>query len=320
MKKIIPIFIILFVFKLQAQIGDFNQYPSMQPQHILDEKLEDISFAFSLRILESNYNGPLIRLRRASDNLEEDFYCGDDDRVDIEAINTWRNGANVFVSNWYDQSGLSRNAIQPVLNSQPEFVPDATQPYIVGDGLNDWLIVQASTSLLIKDGKNASIYGVFYATDRADSAFGVINPRNGRDRYLTHINWSDERCYFDPGNCCTAGRSFINNLPTNGTNPGSLTLWDQYTFIRRDNPNDTNNDRRIMRLGGIEKTNTSYLDSYQLSINYNMTLFAIATNATGTNTGSRSNTRMAEIIMYREGKNDSFSEELEQNEITFWNL
>lgn len=319
MKNIIFILFLFFVYSTSAQVSNFNQFPSMQPQHILDEKLNNISFAYSLRILESNYNGALVRLRRASDNLEEDFYPSDDDRIDLQAIDTWRNGSNVFVSIWYDQSGLSRNAIQTVNNSQPRFYPNTTQPYIAGNGTN-WLIVQATTSLLIENGKNASIYGVFYATNTADSAFGVIDPSNAKDRYQTHINWSNKQTFFDPGGCCTAGRSYSNDFPSNTTNPGSLEIWDQYSFIRRDDPNDVNNDRRIMRLGGVVKNNTPYPNSTQLDINYNMALFAVSRNASGTNTSGGSTTRMAEIIMYREGKDDTFTKELEQNEITFWNL
>ncbi len=292
----------------------------MKPSHILDESKENISFAFSMRILESDYEGPIIRLRRSNDNDIKDFSWGENDIVDIDAINAWRGGNTVFVVQWFDQSGLNRHAIQTVANLQPQFMPNAFRPYLVGDGLNDRLIVSTGTQTITQQGKNGSVFGVFLATDRADSAFGVINGSNGSDRWLTHINWNNERCYFDPGFCCVNvdTRSFINNLP-NATNPGSLGIWDQYSFIRRDNPLDTNNDRIILRLGGTEESNDPFADNLRCTIDYNFGICAIINNTTN-NAVSFSNTRIQEIIMYAEGKNDFFINEIETNQISFWNL
>ena len=119
LKTLILYGILLFSFICNAQVGNYNQFPTMQPAHILDENLENISFAFALRVLVSDYEGPLVRLRRASDNAEMDFYCNDDDKVDVNAINTWRGSALVYVVTWYDQSGLGRNAVQPTRSRQP---------------------------------------------------------------------------------------------------------------------------------------------------------------------------------------------------------
>lgn len=315
MRKFV-IYIVLFSSLLgSAQIASYNHFPTMQPSHILDDRLENISFAFGLRVLESDYNGPLIRLRRASDNAEMDFFCRDDDLVDIEAINTWRNGANVFVTKWYDQSGMARDAFQTTTFRQPRFVPDNVQPYWAGDG-NDVLIVPENFQNLTETGKNGSVLGVFYATDRADSAFGVLS---GRERWLVHINWSNERCYFDPGYCCNNPRSFFNNLPTHLTNPGSLTVWDQYTFVRRDNPLSTALDRVILRLGGVQRVNGNFPDNQSCNLTVNFGLGATIVNSGNSITGG-STTRFAEIIMYKVGLENTELETIEENQITFWNL
>ncbi len=299
-----------------CQITHYNQFPTKQPTHILDEKLDNISFAYSLRLLESDYEGPLIRLRRSSDNAEEDFFCTDNDRIDIAAIDTWRNGSNVFVVTWYDQSGLSRNAIQSDINFQPQFFSDSIQPYFVGDGTNDLLIIQENFQNLVENGKNGSVFGVLYATDRSNTSFGVAN---GSNRWLTHINWSNERCYFDPGYCCNNPRYFTNNIPTHPTDPGSLGIWDQYSFVRRDDPANATTDRIIVRLGAIEKLNGDFPDSEFCNLTVNFGLGAAITN--NMNDGTRySTTRFAEIIMYNIGLEDSFFEEIEENQITFWNL
>lgn len=307
------LFVPIIIF---GQVAQHNQFPSMKPIHILDDKLNDVSFAYGLRVLESNYNGPLIRLRRDSDNTESDFYCGDDDRVDINAINNWRSSANVYVVIWYDQSGLDLNAQQNINGNQPEFVPDTTQPYFAGDGSNDCLLVPENFQNLTEAGKNGTILGVFYATDRADIAFGVAN---GTDRWLVHINWSNEQCYFDPGYCCNNPRSFVNNIPTHPSNPGSLGIWDQYSFLRRDDPANAASDKVILRLAGIEKVNGSFPDNQSCNATFNFGIGAAIVNSIGTGNGY-STTRFSEMIMYRTGKEDSFLQMVEENQINFWNL
>lgn len=303
-----------------GQIANYNHFPTLKPSHILDENKTAISFAFSMRLLESDYEGPLIRLRRNNDNAIRDFNCSDNDIVDIDAINTWRAGNDVFVVTWYDQSGLGRNAEENNINRQPQFIAiDPLRPYLVGDGINDRLIINTSIQLLTETGKNGSVFGVFLATDRADSAFGVISNTNNRDRWLTHINWSDERCYFDAGSCCQNGRFFTNNLPSDPVNPGSLNIWDQYSFIRRNNPLNSNIDRRIIRSSNVERTNTGYPDNLRCSVNFNFGICAIVAGATN-NTASHSNTRIQELVMYNNGKEDNFINEIEQNQIDFWNL
>lgn len=297
-------------------MANYNQFPSMRPSHVLDENLDNISFAYGLRVLESNYNGPLIRLRRDSDDTESDFYCGDNDRVDINAINNWRGAAKVYVVIWYDQSGLELNAEQDINNRQPEFIPDPTQPYFAGDGTDDRLLVPENFQNLTEDGKNGTVLGIFYATDRADTAFGVAS---GRNRWLVHINWSNEKCYFDPGYCCNNPRFFVNNIPTHPTSPGSLGVWDQYSFLRRDDPANAATDKVIMRLAGIEKVNGDFPDNQSCDLTFNFGICAAISNNVGNGTGY-STTRFAEMIMYKTGKEDGFLQTIEENQINFWNL
>jgi len=67
--------------------------------------------AFSLRLLKSDYSGPAIRVRRASDNNELDIYFAGKD-LDEAAIQSFCSGTNGFVTTWYDQSGNGSNAVQ----------------------------------------------------------------------------------------------------------------------------------------------------------------------------------------------------------------
>lgn len=321
MKKNILIIITFLTYSfLNGQIINERLFYTLQPQHILDSKKEDISFAYSMRILESDYNGPLIKLRKASDTnaQAQDFYHDDNDILDFDAISTYASGENLFVVTWYDQSGLARNAEQLNTTKQPQFnYSNPLLPYLQGDGSNDVLVVPIGLQTLTENGKNGSVFGVFLATDRADTVFGVAN---SKDRWLSHINWSNERTYFDPGNCCQdPGRWFTNNLPTDATNPGSLGIWDQYSFVRRDNPLDATNDRRILKLGGDVMRDLEYEDALRCTLDYNFGICARINSNTDSDE-SNSNTGINEMIMYAQGKDDTFINEIEDNQIAFWGL
>lgn len=81
--------------------------------------------AFSLRKLSPSYTSNAIRIRRASDNAEQDIgFTGED--LDTAAVNSFCSGTNGFIATWYDQSGNSRNATQVTAASQPKIYDNST--------------------------------------------------------------------------------------------------------------------------------------------------------------------------------------------------
>jgi surface protein len=60
--------------------------------------------AYSLRLLRSAYTGSAIRVRRSSDNTEQDIGFVSNE-LDTSALTTFCSGTNGFVKTWYDQSG-----------------------------------------------------------------------------------------------------------------------------------------------------------------------------------------------------------------------
>ena len=77
--------------------------------------------AFGLRKLSSSYTGSAIRVRRSSDNTEQDIgFTGND--LNTGALMTFVGSGNGFVSIWYDQSGNGRNAAQTTQGNQPRIV------------------------------------------------------------------------------------------------------------------------------------------------------------------------------------------------------
>jgi hypothetical protein len=77
------------------------------------------SVAFSLRNLYSNYTGPLITIRRASDNMEMDVYGNSAGQLNTNTITNYCGTSSAYVSRWYDQSGNGRNAGEGTFNNQP---------------------------------------------------------------------------------------------------------------------------------------------------------------------------------------------------------
>jgi len=75
--------------------------------------------AYSLRLLKSDYTGNAIRVRRSSDNAEQNIgFSGAN--LDTSALTTFCSGTDGFVTTWYDQSGSGNNATQTTAASQPK--------------------------------------------------------------------------------------------------------------------------------------------------------------------------------------------------------
>ncbi len=281
-----------------GQIASYNQFPTKHPSHILDEKLDDISFALSLRVLESDYNGPLIRLRRDSDNAEQDFGWADNDIVDVIAIDTWRAGANVYVVTWYDQSGLGRDAVQNTAAFQPQFITDPARPYFVGDGANDRLDINTSIQILTNAGVDGSVFTVVYSTSNQNFSSGTRQPGVNTNRWSIHINWTNNRVYFDSGICCDESVRFAPNVNNQ---------WQQLSFIRGTIVQTIRRGGTILRTGNYTNGRCTATNNFGiLYSNGNASQFA--TN------------RYTEFIMYRMDIGTTNITEIEEDQIGFWGL
>jgi hypothetical protein len=101
--------------------------------------------AYSLRLLRSAYTGSAIKVRRASDNTEQDIGFVNNE-LDTSSLATFCSGTNGFVTTWYDQSGSGNDATQSTAVNQPQIVSAGSvilkngKPCIQFDGTNDDLI------------------------------------------------------------------------------------------------------------------------------------------------------------------------------------
>ena len=82
--------------------------------------------AYSVRRLRTDYTGPLLRVRRSSDNAEQDIGYGGDNWLDEAALTAFVGANNGFVTTWYDQSENARNMVQSNTARQPTIVSSGT--------------------------------------------------------------------------------------------------------------------------------------------------------------------------------------------------
>lgn len=78
--------------------------------------------AYSLRKLSSTYTGDAIRVRRASDNTEQNIGFDALGNLNTTALTAFCSGTNGFVTTWYDQSGNGANVTQSTASNQPQIV------------------------------------------------------------------------------------------------------------------------------------------------------------------------------------------------------
>lgn len=95
--------------QIQSFVGLLDDYPNA-------------AAAYSLRKLRSAYTGSAIRVRRSSDNTEQDIGFTATGNLDTTALTTFCGAGNGFVTTWYDQSGNSNNATQTTAANQPQIV------------------------------------------------------------------------------------------------------------------------------------------------------------------------------------------------------
>jgi hypothetical protein len=130
--------------------------------------------AYSLRLLDKDYTGSAVRVRRASDNTEQDIGFDVNGDLDTSALTTFCTGTNCFIRTLYDQVGIN-NAVQTTTANQPKIYDSSTgvitkggKPAIEGDGT---------------DGKHLTTSNIALTGDLAMIAVGSFDT-SGNDSML----------------------------------------------------------------------------------------------------------------------------------------
>jgi hypothetical protein len=91
---------------------------SINSGNLLFDLYGTAKLGWSARRLSSTYTGPCLRVRRSSDNAEQDIGFVND-YLDTAAIATFCSGTNGFVTTVYGQDSTGLNATQTTVSSQP---------------------------------------------------------------------------------------------------------------------------------------------------------------------------------------------------------
>ncbi len=89
------------------------------------DAIPSIVAAYGMRRLRTAYTGSLLRVRRSSDNTEQDIGYTSTGDLDTAAVAAFVGGGSGYIVTWYDQSSNGYNATQTTAANQPLYVASA---------------------------------------------------------------------------------------------------------------------------------------------------------------------------------------------------
>jgi len=150
--------------------------------------------AYSVRKLRTLYTGSAIRVRRSSDNTEQDIGFDVNGNLDESALTTFVGAGNGFVTTWYDQSGNGRNVTQATATFQPQIIQSGSlitensRASIRFDGSNDFLLnttkgfaVNNITHFAVSTRDTTGVFQPIFST-------GILSGSIGFGFYYTNTN------------------------------------------------------------------------------------------------------------------------------------
>jgi hypothetical protein len=251
----------------------FTYYSADVTDVFLLDAYPNAKVAYSMRKLSSTYTGACIRVRRSSDNTEQDIGFVNDE-LDTTALLSFVGSNNGYVTTWYNQKGTGSNlnnltAInQPLIvnsgvvetvNGRPAILGDTNSALFAGNTttfkyLHDGTI-KASTVSVMKTGANVTSTHFYWLTTLATStSIGVNN------FLFSGILRQDVR---------NGGAAIIRT-------DGSIATNTQYTFFQiHDAANPINADKVIMNInnGSDIKTNTSSFTPSTANSSFRLSVF-----------------------------------------------
>ena len=194
---------------------NYNIYWDGSQTGLLDD-YPNASAAYSLRALNSAYTGAAIKVRRSSDNAEQDINLLYDGSLNTSALLSFVGSGDGFVSSWYDQSGNNNNATQIAEAQQPKIVSSGVIELNNGkacckfDGVNDTLIFNQQNVYSSFSVENAVLTGGFGTLGNTSNSniIGDLNSTTARIR-LNNTNYQFNVA--NPENSLTVLNRNINN-------------------------------------------------------------------------------------------------------------
>jgi hypothetical protein len=275
---------------LAGKVGAGNVEIKSNYLEILFEGILDIyttaDLAFSLRKLRLAYTGNCIRVRRSSDNTEQDIGFNSSDTLDTVSLLTFVGAGNGFVTKWYDQSGNTRDITQTTAAQQPQIVSSGVVltrnglPCVrySGSSINMGLLTSATYSVPVATtfssvltplvGAASYRYIFTIGTTAASSPFHAFCYRAGG----TQEDWiTEDALYFGNGfgvgrnpRLISNGQQFLNGgqYVTFGTINSTLNILDVNNSV---STTRVNNAAALPTQSGIFRLGNSSINGEQLS-------------------------------------------------------
>jgi hypothetical protein len=180
--------------------------------------------AYSVRLLRGGYTGNAIRVRRSSDNAEQNIGFTALGNLDTTALTSFCGSGNGFVTTWYDQSGNGRNGVQTTAANQPQIVSSGSvltltgtgsaKPCMLFDGTTD--LLNLSTTLPIATGDKFSIYQVEKKTSTSTIGIWITGGATSTGSPFGPVHYSNTNLFMNSKfNAATSGYRFGGTLAAN---------------------------------------------------------------------------------------------------------
>ena len=179
------------------------------PTYLLDTY--SAAAGYSLRQLKTGVTS-VVRVRRSSDNAEQDFSASD---ITDGTLTTFTGANDGFVTTWYDQSGNGKNVTQSTAGSQPRIVssgvvqvfPSSTKNGITWGLTGTQQLTLGSALTELNNGNDFSVFSVASGTN--GSVQCIMNTRTN--------NAANNRVSILTGHAASGALAQIHN-GTTGTN------------------------------------------------------------------------------------------------------
>ena len=232
-------------------------YPIMQgisPVSPILDLYPTAQAAYSLRLLNSSYTGSAIRVRRSSDNAEQNIGFIDIDLNTTELLN-FVGAGNGFVSIWYDQSGNLKNASQTTAANQPQIVTSGVLETQLGRPALKFLRVNNHgliTSVTINN--PFSIIGVVSQDFTTVTNTRIFNSSSASPNSIISLRRSDGLLVYNNTLILSSWNSAINNRPY----LLSFLRQTSTSFIYQDNQVVPNSSTQSANWGGFQMSTPTH--------------------------------------------------------------
>lgn len=181
------------------------------------DKFPGAAAAYSLRQLRTKYLGPAIRVRRTSDNMEQDIGFLANGNLDVASMASFVGVSDGQIKFFYDQSGNDIHLdAQTDSNKFPRIIIAGVLqlsnalPSMLFDGANDTL---RSTNSLVSPASHLFVFGVWQKTDLLNDPliFNLQGPNVNPNRVVALAPLSSGVVSWQPGNFTT---ELLESAPT----------------------------------------------------------------------------------------------------------